>query len=317
MTGTSPAHPSFGRFAPSSTGPLHLGNLRTALASWLLATTSGRSWLVRMEDLDRVTSSAERAAHQLADLAALGLHSDLAVVAQSARFDRYRAAIGELDRRGLVYECFCTRAEIRQAASAPHGAPARYPGTCRRLDAGQRAARRAVGRPAALRLRAGSDAVTVSDRRCGTLHEVPDDIVLQRNDGVPAYHLAVVVDDAEQGVTQVVRGDDLWPSTPSQVHLQGLLGLPTPEYVHLPLAVGADGTRLAKRHGSVTLGELADHGWSARQVLAMLARSLGIGAAGDGERTGPVERADLVELAARFDLDAVPGGPWVVPRDGR
>jgi glutamyl-tRNA synthetase len=244
-----------GRFAPSPTGPLHVGNLRTALLAWVLARAAGESFLVRMEDLDLVTSSAAHEARQLADLAAVGIDWDGEVVRQSERFGRYDEAITTLAERGLTYECFCTRREIRDAASAPHGPELRYPGTCRDLTAAQHAARRRE-RPAALRLRAPQVEITVVDVVAGQLTAVPDDVVLRRNDGVPAYNLAVVVDDAAQGVDTVVRGDDLLASTPRQVLLQRLLGLATPRYVHVPLVVGADGERLAKRHGAVTLDEL-------------------------------------------------------------
>jgi glutamyl-tRNA synthetase len=257
-----------------------------------------------MEDLDRVTSSIEHEQVQLADLAEIGLDWDGAVVRQSERFDRYREAIAVLAGMDLVYPCYCTRREIRReiesAASAPHGpsADGGYPGTCRHLTRRQRAVREAEGRRAALRLRAADDPIAVQDRFAGRFEGVPDDVVLQRGDGVPAYNLAVVVDDAAQGVTQVVRGDDLLDSTPRQVLLQRLLGLPTPEYLHVPLVLGADGERLAKRHGAVALAQLAGRGVRPADVLAWLARSLGLAAAGE-----PVTAPELV---ARFDPSSIP-----------
>jgi glutamyl-tRNA synthetase len=278
-----------GRFAPSPTGPLHVGNLRTALLAWLLARAAGAPFLVRMEDLDRVTSSPAHEARQLADLAAIGVDWDGAVVRQSERFHHYGAAIDGLAAAGLTYECFCTRREIRDAVSAPHGPDVRYPGTCRDLSDAERAVRRRE-RPAAIRLRAPRGQVTVVDRLAGPYAAAPDDVVLRRNDGVPAYNLAVVVDDGLQGVTEVVRGDDLLASTPSQVLLQRLLGIPTPRYVHVPLVVGADGGRLAKRHGAVTL---ADLDVAPDRVRRGLLASLGV----DPER--PVEDVDLVRVAAR------------------
>ncbi len=166
--------------------------------------------------------------------------------------------------RGLVYPCYCTRREIRReieaAASAPHGElPSDgYPGTCRDLTRAERSEREALGRPAALRLRTEHEQIEFVDLLAGVYRGPVDDVVLQRGDGVPAYNLAVVVDDAAQGVTQVVRGDDLLSSTPRQVLLQRLLGLPTPEYLHVPLVLGPDGERLAKRHGAVTLSQLAE-----------------------------------------------------------
>ena len=286
-----------GRFAPSPTGPLHLGNLRTALAAWLVARSAGERFVVRMEDLDRVTSSPAHEARQLADLAAIGLDWDGDVIRQSERFDRYHDAIATLTAAGLTYECFCTRREIREAASAPHGpAPdGAYPGTCRELTEAERSRRR-QRRPAALRLRADGETVAVDDLLAGPFTGAVDDVVLRRNDGVPAYNLAVVVDDAAQGVTAVVRGDDLLDSTPRQVHLQRLLGLARPRYAHLPLVVGPDGQRLAKRDGAVTLAELAAEGVDAGAVAAGLARSLGVAV------TGAFSPDDLV---ARFDLVAL------------
>lgn len=281
--------PVTGRFAPSPTGRLHVGNLRTALFAWVLARAAGESFLVRMEDLDLVTSSTVHEARQLADLAAVGIDWDGEVVRQSDRFDRYDEAIAALAAGGLTYECFCTRREIREAASAPHGPELRYPGTCRDLSSGGRAARRRE-RPAALRLRAPGEAITIVDLVAGELTAVPDDVVLRRNDGVPAYNLAVVVDDAAQGVDTVVRGDDLLASTPRQVLLQRLLGVATPRYAHVPLVVGADGERLAKRHGAVTLEDLDV---APERVRRSLLASLGI----DADR--PLDDVDRALAAAR------------------
>ncbi len=296
-----------GRFAPSPTGDLHLGNLRTALVAWLAARSGGRSFLVRMEDLDRVTSSIDHERRQLADLAALGLDWDGEVVRQSERFDRYRAEIDRLRAVGRVYECFCTRREIRAeieaAASAPHAhlPDGAYPGTCRDLSDDELRARRDAGRSPALRLRTEGESITVHDVFSGEFVGAVDDVVLARADGVPAYNLAVVVDDIEQGVTQIVRGDDLLSSTPRQVLLCGLLGAAPPEYVHVPLVLGADGQRLAKRHGAVTLTELATAGWSAGEVLGALGRSLGLAA--------PGEQVTVDALLDRYDLSLVPPQP--------
>jgi glutamyl-tRNA synthetase len=264
-----------GRFAPSPTGPLHVGNLRTAMLAWLVARSAGARFVVRMEDLDRNNASAAHEAGQLGDLAAIGVDWDGPVVRQSERFERYEDAIAALRAAGLVYECYCTRREILEAAEAPHGPVVAYPGTCRDLPATVRAARREE-RPPALRLRASSESITFDDELAGRFTGVPDDVVLRRNDGVPAYNLAVVVDDAAQGVNVVVRGDDLLPSTPRQVHLQRLLGLPAVRYVHVPLVVGGDGERLAKRHGAVTLADLAAEGVTAGRVVSALRASLGL-----------------------------------------
>jgi glutamyl-tRNA synthetase len=296
-----------GRFAPSPTGELHLGNLRTALVAWLAARSTDRSFIVRMEDLDRVTSSEQHERRQLDDLAAIGLDWDGPVVRQSERFDRYRAVIDRLAADGHVYACYCTRREIRAeieaAASAPHthlpdGA---YPGTCRSLSADERAEREASGRRAALRLRTTGETIAFVDRTAGRFEGAVDDVVLARADGVPAYNLAVVIDDAAQGIDQVVRGDDLLSSTPRQILLQRLLGYPTPEYVHVPLVVGDDGERLAKRHGAVTLRELADGGWSTADLMTALARSLGLASAG--------ERVTADRLVERFDPSALTREP--------
>jgi glutamyl-tRNA synthetase len=278
-----------GRFAPSPTGTLHLGNLRTALLAWLFARSAGSAFLVRMEDLDAARVRAGSAEQQLADLAAIGLDWDGDVVFQSARTDRYAAALERLD----VYECFCTRAEIRAAVSAPHGPQGAYPGTCLGLTAAERAERRAAGREPALRVRAGGARVAFDDRLHGRHGGAVDDFVVRRADGAFAYNLAVVVDDAEQGVEEVVRGDDLLDSTPRQLFLTRALGLPEPAYAHVPLVLGPDGARLAKRHGAVTLRELP-----AEAARAWMLRSLGL-----------PERATPRELAAGLDPAALPRTP--------
>lgn len=294
-----------GRFAPSPTGSLHLGNLRTALLSWLQARSSGGSWIVRMEDLDRATSSADHEARQLADLAALGLVPDEQVVRQSDRFDLHRQAIARLAAIDRVYECFCTRREIREAAQAPHGDEVPYPQTCRALTAARRTALLAEGRRPALRLRSDGEQFTVHDAVAGTYTGAADDVVLQRNDGVPAYNLAVVVDDADQGVTHVLRGDDLLSSTPRQRLLQQLLGLTEPAYAHVPLVLGPDGSRLAKRHGAVTLADLAARGVSSASVLARLGASLGL--------CEPTDEVAADDLLAGFDISRIPTAPWQLP----
>ena len=300
-----------GRFAPSPSGDLHVGNLRTALLAWLFARSSGRRFLVRMEDLDRVRPGA--ADRQLADLAAIGLDWDGPVVHQSDRTDRYDAAIATLVGRDLAYECFCTRREIREAASAPHpdpsfpqriGADGAYPGTCRGLTREQVRQRRAAGRPSALRLRAAVARWTVDDVLAGPFTGAVDDLVLRRNDGVAAYNLAVVVDDAAQGIDQVVRGDDLLTSAPRQAYLARLLDLPPVRYAHVPLALNRQRQRLAKRDGAVTMADLAPAGRSAADVLALLARSLDL--AGPGEHPTPAD------LLPRFDPSALPRDPWIV-----
>jgi glutamyl-tRNA synthetase len=263
-----------GRFAPSPTGDLHLGNLRTALLAWLFARSRGGRFLMRMEDLDRGRVRAELYDRQLADLAAIGLDWDGPVVRQSERTALYDDALARLD----TYPCWCTRREIREAASAPHGElpEGAYPGTCLRLTAAERAERERSGRPPALRLRAGGARVELEDGLHGRVAGLVDDFVLRRGDGAFAYNLAVVVDDAEQGVDEVVRGDDLIDSTPRQLLLARLLGAPAPRYAHVPLMLGPDGARLAKRHGAVTLANRRALGETPQQVRAFLLGTLGL-----------------------------------------
>jgi glutamyl-tRNA synthetase len=274
---------------------LHLWNLRTALLAWLFARSAGDRFLVRMEDLDTARVRPGSAEEQLADLAAIGLDWDGEVVFQSARLNLYEGAIAALRGAGRVYECFCTRAEIRAAASAPHGPlpEGAYPGTCLRLSPAELAVKRASGRPPALRVRADGARVAFEDRLCGPVEGIVDDFVVRRNDGAFAYNLAVVVDDAEQGIDEVVRGADLLDSTPRQLWLGEQLGLPAPRHAHVPLVLGPDGARLAKRHGAVTLADRAALGQSPADVRAELAASVGL--AGQGERP------TAYELVARFD----------------
>jgi glutamyl-tRNA synthetase len=284
---------SSGRFAPSPSGDLHVGNLRTALLAWLCARQTGRDFVLRVEDLDRVREGAEQ--RQLDDLAGVGLDWDGPVVHQSQRARYYDAALASLAGRGLVFECFCTRREVLEAPSAPHAPPGSYPGTCRDLTTSERDERRRE-RPAALRLRAAVADFTVEDVLHGTVTGVVDDVVLRRGDGAVAYNLAVVVDDAQQGIDQVVRGDDLLSSAPRQAYLATLLGATPPTYVHVPLALNTDGKRLAKRDGPVTRTELVDRGVD---VLALIAGSLGL------------EGSTPREMLRTFDVTAIPREPWV------
>lgn len=298
-----------GRWAPSPTGDLHLGNLRTALLAWLFARSAGGQFLWRFEDLDGAVRP-QFYDSQLRDVAALGLDWNGEPVRQSDRVDLYRDAIADLRRRDLTYECFCTRREIAEAAAAPHGPSPEgaYPGTCRRLSRAERERKRAGGRPPALRLRVDADDAapaerTVSDRQLGDYTGTVDDFVLHRGDGTPAYNLAVVVDDAAQGVTEVVRGDDLLPSTPRQVHLAGLLGLHAPSYAHVPLVLNPQGRRLAKRDGAVTLADRQSLGESPVDMLNLLLSSLGL---------EPVANTgQLRQVAQRFDPTSLPRQPWV------
>lgn len=296
-----------GRFAPSPTGPLHLGNLRTALVAWLFARSQHGRFLLRIEDLDPQRSRREHEERQLADLRAIGVDWDEPPVRQSERTALYRDALAVLRRAGRVYPCWCTRAEIRAAAEAPHGPPAEgaYPGTCRRLSAAERAERaRAAARPPALRLDAGGEHVSFEDRLHGEVGGVAGDFVLERGDGTPAYNLAVVVDDAHQGIGEVVRGDDLLDTTPGQILLCRLLGAAVPSYAHVPLVLGPDGARLAKRHGAVTLADRAALGDQAADSLAWMAASLGL--------AEPGERVTADGLVQRFDPEGLPREPVVL-----
>jgi glutamyl-tRNA synthetase len=261
---------------------------------------------MRIEDLDAGRVRPELAAAQLADLAALGLDWDGPVVRQSERLELYDAALERLDADGLLYPCYCTRAEIRQAASAPHGAlpEGAYPGTCRELTARQRAQRERAGRPPALRLRAGEAVVAFTDRLLGEHRAAVDDLVVRRNDGAPAYNLAVVVDDTAQGIGEIVRGADLLETTPRQLYVRSLLGGPGVTHAHVPLVLGPDGERLAKRHGAVTLADRAAMGQSPLAVRAELAASVGLAA--------PGEQPSLEELVVRLDPDRLPREPTVV-----
>jgi glutamyl-tRNA synthetase len=272
-----------GRYAPSPTGELHLGNLRTALLAWLSARSRGAEFLIRIEDLDRGRSRERWIGTQLSELETLGIDWDGEPVRQSERDELYAEAVNRLEDAGLIYECFCTRAEIREASSAPHGdlPEGAYPGTCAHLTESELAERRASGRPPALRVRAGGEGVTFSDLVLGETTGVVDDFVVRRNDGDHAYNLAVTVDDADQSIDEVVRGADLLDSTPRQLWLFDRLGLrPPSHYAHVPLMLGEDGDRLAKRHGAVTLEERLAGGESIATIVGEMGASVGLAEAG-------------------------------------
>ena len=307
------ALPAAGRYAPSPTGDLHLGNLRTAVLAWALAYREGLRFKMRVEDLDRVRSGS--AAEQLRDLVSLGLTWDKPVIYQHERTHIYTAAIDFLHERDLVYECYCSRKDIREATSAPHIKPGIYPGTCRDLDEAARAYNRErlakQGRKPSLRLRADVTEYTVTDLFAGRYTGPVDDVVIRRGDGVIAYNLAVIVDDALQGVTQVCRGDDLLDSSPRQAYLAQLLGLPVPTYAHVPLVLNTAGDRLAKRDGAVSLAELKSvWGWGPIDVLSWIAGTLSLEAttvADIGRQHGA--DAAIRFLAKHLSLDAIPTGP--------
>ncbi|HEX9052479.1 MAG TPA: tRNA glutamyl-Q(34) synthetase GluQRS [Anaeromyxobacter sp.] len=303
-----------GRFAPSPTGPLHLGNARTALLSWLAARAAGGAYLVRVEDLDgpRVRPGMED--RILSELRWLGLDWDegpdvggpAGPYRQSGRGDAYARAVARLRAEGRAYPCFCSRAEIAAASQAPHGPSdegPRYPGTCASLSPAE-ASRRAATRAPAWRLRVPPGPVAFEDGvhgRCAfDVAATVGDFVVMRADGVAAYQLAVALDDAAMGVTDVVRGDDLLPSTARQLLVYAALGLAPPRFAHVPLVVGEDGERLAKRHGALSLGELRERGADPRAVVALLAELSGIPA---GASAAPRN------LVAGFDLARVPRTP--------
>jgi glutamyl-tRNA synthetase len=295
-----------GRFAPSPTGPLHLGNLRTALVAWLWARHDDSAFLLRFEDLDTAAVREEYEHSQAADLRALGLDWDGPPLRQSERLDVHRAAVEQLIAAGLTYPCWCSRREIREAVQAPNAPlpPGGYPGRCRDLSPADRAAREATGRLPAIRLRAAGRTVRFVDEVCGPQEWSVDDFVISRGDRTPAYNLAVVVDDAAQGVELVVRADDLLSSTPRQLVVAELLGLPTARYAHVPLVRSEQGHRLAKRDGAVTLDDRRALGEDPDQVRSVLATSLGL--AEPGEAVSPAQ------LLARFDPARLPRHPWVL-----
>lgn len=318
-----------GRYAPSPSGDLHLGNLRTAILAWAMARRGAKPFYLRVEDLDRVRPGA--AERQIADLAALGLEWDASpgtpaeriegsesaegkeagVLYQSTRLAAYEQAVAQLREANLVYECFCTRREIQEASSAPHGAPGAYPGTCRELSKAQREERRAQ-RPPALRLRAECTSYTVQDDFYGAYIGLVDDFVLVRNDGTYAYNLTSVVDDAFVGVEQIVRGDDLLPSAPRQSYLAQLLDLAQPRYAHVPLALNEEGKRLAKRDGAATLPQLREAGVEIPTILGWIAASIPVYNADGSAHSADVPVPNAAAILERFDPARMASEPWVV-----
>jgi glutamyl-Q tRNA(Asp) synthetase len=268
-----------GRFAPSPTGPLHLGSLVAAVGSWLFARAEGGRWLVRIEDIDtpRVVPGSED--EILASLNRYGLEWDGSIVRQSERTALYEEALDRLRLAGRVFDCACSRAELQRAASAPIGKEAVYPGTCRNGLPPDRAAR-------AIRFRSPDETLAFDDLVRGHVEEhvaiQSGDFVVKRADGLFAYQLAVVVDDALQGVTQVVRGADLLDSTARQIALQRALGYPTPRYAHIPLVLNDDGSKLGKRDRALPLPALDDA--RIRETLGAALRHLGFEIAEDEPR---------------------------------
>jgi len=299
---------SRGRLAPSPTGAQHVGNARTYLIAWLSARRQGLKISLRIEDIDspRVKPGSAKQAEE--DLTWLGLDWDEGPVVQSERLPLYEAALAELKRQDLVYPCTCTRADVAAAASAPHAeheGPV-YPGTCAGRTAADAAKLEVEGKPFAWRFRV-TDSPAFVDGFAGKvridLKQAGGDFVVWKSAGTPAYQLAVVADDIDTGVTEVVRGDDLLPSTPRQLLLYRALGKPPPRFVHVPLVVGPDGRRLAKRHGDTRLAILRTHGVTPERLVDTLAWSCGWAAEGTSISAN--------ELLPRFRLDSIPKEPFV------
>ncbi|MBN1942070.1 MAG: tRNA glutamyl-Q(34) synthetase GluQRS [Phycisphaerae bacterium] len=293
------------RLAPSPTGALHLGNARTFLVNWLLARQQGWRVLFRMEDLDgpRVRPAAARQA--IRELAWLGLTWEGEIVYQSQRTADYEQALEKLIAAGAAYPCTCSRKGVERAASAPakEDGLSVYPGTCRNRYAAAEQARAESGQPPAWRVRVSEELISFDDRFAGPrtldLSKYCGDFVIFRREGLAAYQLAVVVDDAAAGVDAVVRGDDLLPSAAMQIHLRSLLGLgPAVTYWHVPLIVGPDGRKLAKRHGDTRISHYIEAGATPPRVLGLLAYWSGL-----LQKRKEIDLADLLE---KFDLSRLP-----------
>jgi glutamyl-tRNA synthetase len=302
---SNPSLPIVGRLAPSPTGGLHVGHARTFLIAWLAARSRGGRIILRIEDIDtsRVRPGATETA--IADLEWLGLDWDDGPYVQSQRIAAYGDALERLKRKELVYPCVCTRADIERAASAPHAEDEgpTYPGTCARRSASE--AEILGDRPFAWRFRVSEGCVAWNDLFRGPMSLDParigGDFLVARSPFVPSYQLAVVVDDAAMGITQVIRGADLIPSTPRQILLDRALGGAGREYGHVPLVIGPDGRRLAKRDGSIKLATLRDRGVDPRRLIGWIARS-----SGWTDREEPSRPADWVD---RFDPTTIPAEP--------
>ena len=297
---------SVGRLAPSPTGLLHLGHARTFLLAYWHARARGGKLLMRMEDLDGPRAEPHFADAALQDLAWLGLEWDGEPFLQSTELPRLNETVSALISAGKAYPCVCSRGDIRSAQSAPHAdsVEPRYPGTCRGLYSSFAEAERVSGRTAGARLLVPEGSISIVDGVSGTSHwdvarEVGDFLIAKR-DKAPAYQLAVVVDDAAQGVTEVLRGDDLLPSAARQWHVQEALGLAHPAWFHVPLVVDESGRRLAKREADLSLAELRSGGTDPRAIVAWAARSAGMWSS---------ERCTPAELTPHFDLARLPHEP--------
>ena len=307
---TLPQRPLVGRLAPSPTGVLHLGNVRSFLLAWLSVRSRGGKMVLRIEDIDGPRVRTEMIDRTIEDLRWLGFDWDGDPVIQSMRRALHDAAADRLLDAGRAYPCVCSRSEIEEAASAPHepvDAPPDgpiYPGTCRGLYASLEEARSRSGRDPALRFHVTRTSEPFDDLFLGEQRgAVRGDFVIRKRDGSPAYQLAVVVDDADQGVTEVLRADDLLTSTPRQLLLYRELGLSAPRFAHVPLVVGSDGRRLAKRHGDTSIDHFRGRGVSPEQIISHVARLAGLAPAGASARP-----EDLLD---NFDLAATPRAPVV------
>ena len=297
-----------GRLAPSPTGAQHVGNARTYLIAWLSARSQRGRIVLRIEDIDSPRVKPGAAESAIVDLSWLGLDWDGEPIVQTQRLAHYQAALEKLKEQELVYPCTCTRTDVERAASAPHlehEGPS-YPGTCSFRRAGDAAG---LGDSSySWRMRVGIETIAYNDGFHGVvsqnLREIGGDFVVWKSAGTPAYQLAVVVDDAAQGVTEVIRGDDLIPSTPRQIALYQALGLTPPRFTHVPLVVGPDGKRLAKRHGDTRLSALRALGVAPERLVGLLAWSCGW-----LERFDPIRPADLLK---RFRLETIPRQPFVL-----
>jgi glutamyl-tRNA synthetase len=298
------------RLAPSPTGALHLGNARTFLVNWLLARKRGWRIVLRIEDLDGPRIKRGAAGQLVDDLQWLGFDWDEGPVYQSSRRDLYHVALQKLIATDHAYACVCSRKEVEAAASAPHAedGAAVYPGTCRGMYASVEAARDAVGCAPALRFKIPARRITEFNDAFAGLRAFDvatelGDFVIAKSDGTPAYQLAVVLDDIDMKVTHIIRGDDLIDSTPRQILLYEALGFANriPTYIHLPLVIGPDGRRLAKRHGDTRLSYYRSRGVAPQHIVALLARWCGI-------KDAP-EHARPVDLLSCFDLRAIPRNP--------
>ncbi|EXX85770.1 glutamyl-Q tRNA(Asp) ligase [Paenibacillus darwinianus] len=306
-----------GRYAPTPSGELHIGNARTALLAWLQVRSTGGTFIMRMEDIDKPRSKPELAREALSDLRWLGIDWDegpdkggsFGPYVQSERQPLYEAAIDRLTAKGLLYPCYCSRAELAAVASAPHGLSAEgpaYPGSCRHLNEGERQ-ERAQRKTPALRFAVPDRPIVFHDRTAGPQSFQAGeggDFVVRRADGIVSYQLAVVVDDAAMEISDVLRGCDLIDSTPRQLLIYEALDKRPPRFAHVPLLLGADGKRLAKRHGAHSIRAMRESGLRPELIVGALAAMSGL--------LDRIEPITPLELASDFSLTRISDQPTVV-----